>query len=59
MSADISGCHTGEGVLLATAGWRPGTLLNVLQGPGRPTSERHPAPNVTTVVVEILLVCHF
>lgn len=34
----------GGGELLAPGVWRPGKLLCTPQGPGSPTSERHPAP---------------
>lgn len=37
-----------EGVLLASGGWSPGTLLNTPQRPGRPTAESHPAPDVSS-----------
>lgn len=35
LSRDVCGCP----VLLAQSGWRPGTLLSALQGPGRPSRE--------------------
>ena len=47
MSGDTSHCHNREGVLLAPGGWRPGVQLHTPQCTGRPTSEGHPAPNVS------------
>lgn len=37
----------GGGVLLAYGGWRPGMQLHTPQCTGRPTSEGHPATNVS------------
>ena len=47
--------QTREGVLLASNGWRPGTLLDTLQCPGQPlTTKNDPAQNVNNAEVEKL-----
>lgn len=41
------------GVLLATSGWRPWTLLNILQRTGKsPTTQNHLTPNVISAKAE-------
>ena len=43
----------GERMLLASSGWRPGMLLNILQWTGQPlTIKSHPAQNVRTALAE-------
>ena len=44
--------HISEGVLLASSGWRPGMLLNILQC----TAKSHPVQNVSSIPLEKLWV---
>lgn len=41
---------TGGGVLLASIGWRPGLLLNVLQCTGEPPQQRISQPKMEIVL---------
>ena len=52
MSGDIFGFIGGGRVLLASGGWRPGTLLNPLQSQDGPSTERDPAPQVNGAEAE-------
>ena len=50
------GCHSWR-VFLGSSGWRPGTLLSILQCTGQlPTTKNYPAPNINGAKVEINLV---
>lgn len=53
MSRDSLGFHNLRGRRGATAsnGWRPGMLLNILQGTGQPPQGRIIQPRMSTVTV--------
>lgn len=54
MSGNIFVCHTWERVLLASSGWRPGTLVHILQCIDRtaPKTENYPATTIYSVEVD-------
>lgn len=49
-SGDMSNCHTGVGVLLASSGWMPGVLLNILQCTEQPPHQRIIPPQMSMVL---------
>lgn len=59
MSADIAGCHTGEGGAPGNCWVETRDAAQCPTGCRTPPSESHPALNVTSVMVGILLVGPF